>query len=253
MRAYGIGALHPAPRHVLMIGLSSGSWAQVIANLPGVESLDIVEINPGYEQIIAKHPTVASLLSNPKVHIFTDDGRRWLLRHPEARFDFIVQNTTWNWRAHITDLESVDYLEIVRRHLSAGRALLLQHHRVGRRAAHRGADVSLRAPRVQFHGGERVEGRLGRRALAGDACAGRSSTASPAFDLDDGDRGGGLRGVARPRSRQRDDLALRIAQQRARAHGGRRAWSPTTTCSRSGARCCAFHRRPERGAGNVTR
>ena len=120
LRAYGIGALHPAPRHVLMVGLSSGSWAQVIANLPGVESLDIVEINPGYEQIIARHPTVASLLSNPKVHLFTDDGRRWLLRHPDARFDFIVQNTTWNWRAHITDLESVDYLEIVRRHLSPG-------------------------------------------------------------------------------------------------------------------------------------
>jgi spermidine synthase len=120
LRAYGIGALHPAPRHVLMIGLSSGSWAQVIANLPGVEALDIVEINPGYEQIIARHPTVASLLANPKVHIFTDDGRRWLLRHPDARFDFIVQNTTWNWRAHITDLESVDYLEIVRRHLAPG-------------------------------------------------------------------------------------------------------------------------------------
>ena len=120
LRAYGIGALHPAPRHVLMIGLSSGSWAQVIANLPGVESLDIVEINPGYEQIIAVHPTVASLLSNPKVHIYTDDGRRWLLRHPESRFDFIVQNTTWNWRAHITDLESVDYLEIVKRHLLPG-------------------------------------------------------------------------------------------------------------------------------------
>ncbi len=120
LRAYGVGALHAAPRHVLMIGLSSGSWAQVIANLPGVESLDIVEINPGYEQIIAQHPTVASVLTNPKVHIYTDDGRRWLLRHPESRFDFIVQNTTWNWRAHITDLESVDYLTIVQRHLEAG-------------------------------------------------------------------------------------------------------------------------------------
>ena len=120
LRAYGIGALHPAPRRVLMIGLSSGSWAQVIANLAGVESLDIIEINPGYVQIIAEHPTVASLLRNPKVHIFTDDGRRWLLRHPQARFDFIVQNTTWNWRAHITDLESVDYLAIVRQHLLPG-------------------------------------------------------------------------------------------------------------------------------------
>ena len=76
------------------------------------------DFDPAY--YLAQHPTVASVLTNPRVHIYTDDGRRWLLRHPESRFDFIVQNTTWNWRAHITDLESVDYLEIIRQHLAPG-------------------------------------------------------------------------------------------------------------------------------------
>ncbi len=222
LRAYGVGALHAAPRHVLMIGLSSGSWAQVIANLPGVESLDIVEINPGYEQIIAQHPTVASVLSNPKVHIYTDDGRRWLLRHPDARFDFIVQNTTWNWRAHITDLESVDYLTIVQAPPRAGRALLLQHHRVGRRAADGGDDLPLRAPGVQLHGGEQRAGRVGRRALAGDV-ARHDHRRQAGLRPDDGEGEGGLRGVARARAGQRGHLALRVAQQRAGADRRRRA------------------------------
>ena len=48
VRAYALAALHPHPRRVLMIGLSSGSWAQAIAHLPGLERLVVAEINPGY-------------------------------------------------------------------------------------------------------------------------------------------------------------------------------------------------------------
>jgi spermidine synthase len=48
VRPYALSLFHPAPRDVLMIGLSSGSWAQVIANNPDVASLTVIEINPGY-------------------------------------------------------------------------------------------------------------------------------------------------------------------------------------------------------------
>jgi spermidine synthase len=122
MRAYVVGAIHPAPREVLMIGLSSGSWAQVISNLPGVERLTAVEINPGYLEVIAAHPDVASVLRNPKVKIEIDDGRRWLLRHDD-RFDVMVMNTTLHWRAHATNLLSKEFLEIARRHLRPGGVL----------------------------------------------------------------------------------------------------------------------------------
>jgi spermidine synthase len=119
MRAYVVGALHPAPREVLMVGLSSGSWAQVIANLPGVEHLTAIEINPGYLEVIAAYPDVASVLRNPKVAIEIDDGRRWLLRH-DKRFDVIVMNTTLHWRGHATNLLSTEFLELARRHLRPG-------------------------------------------------------------------------------------------------------------------------------------
>lgn len=120
VRAYAIAGLHPAPRQALMIGLGGGAWAQVLAHHPSLEKLTIVEINPGYTQVIARHPEVASLLRNPKVEFITDDGRRWLRRHPDRRFDLIVSNTTLHWRAHSTNLLSVEFLAIVRPHLNPG-------------------------------------------------------------------------------------------------------------------------------------
>jgi len=103
-----------------MIGLSSGSLAQVVAHHPDVEALEIVEINPGYLNLIAEQDEVASLLDNANVTIHIDDGRRWLLANPDARFDVIVQNTTYHWRGNVTNLLSREYLEIVRRHLGEG-------------------------------------------------------------------------------------------------------------------------------------
>ena len=119
-RAYALSYFHPNPREVLMIGLSSGSWAQVLANHPQLEHLTIVEINPGYLKLISKHPEVATLLRNPKVHIEIDDGRRWLVRNANWKFDVIVMNTTYHWRAHITNLLSTEFLHLIRQHLAPG-------------------------------------------------------------------------------------------------------------------------------------
>jgi spermidine synthase len=123
VRAYIVGALHPSPREVLMVGLSGGAWAQVVAHLPGVERMTVIEINPGYIDVIRSHPEVSGLLRNPKVDVVFDDGRRWLQRHPDRRFDFIVMNTTMHWRAHATNILSTEFLAIARRHLAPGGVL----------------------------------------------------------------------------------------------------------------------------------
>ncbi|SPK73241.1 putative Spermidine synthase (Putrescine aminopropyltransferase) [Cupriavidus taiwanensis] len=117
LRPYALNLFHRHPRDVLMIGLSSGSWAQVIANNPEVHSLTIVEINPGYVELIARNPEVASVLRHPKVTLVVDDGRRWLRLHPERRFDAIVSNTTWHFRANATNLLSAEFLQLAGHHL----------------------------------------------------------------------------------------------------------------------------------------
>jgi spermidine synthase len=47
-----LAALRPNPKKVLEIGLSVGSWNYLVSGFPGVEQIDIVEINPGYLQLM---------------------------------------------------------------------------------------------------------------------------------------------------------------------------------------------------------
>jgi predicted membrane-bound spermidine synthase len=119
-RAYALSAFCAAPKRILVIGLASGSWAQIFANHPQVESLDAVEINPGYLELIPQYAMVRSFLRNPKVRVYADDGRRWLLAHPEARYDAIIANSSFNWRDHSSVLLSSEFLQLMRTHLSPG-------------------------------------------------------------------------------------------------------------------------------------
>jgi spermidine synthase len=120
VRAYALGAMHPRPSRILVVGLGTGAWATALLHLPGVEQLTAVEINAGYLPIIARHAEVRGILTDPRVSIVIDDGRRWLLHHPDERFDAIVMNTTWYWRAHTTNLLSSEFMQIARTHLNPG-------------------------------------------------------------------------------------------------------------------------------------
>lgn len=111
---------HPHPERVLVFGLSTGAWTRIISASPRVKEITAVEINPGYLDVIENYPAVAGLLSDPRVHIVIDDGRRWLKRNPEQRFDLILLNTTFYWRAYSTNLLSREFMEMVSKHLRPG-------------------------------------------------------------------------------------------------------------------------------------
>lgn len=118
-RAYMVAALHRNPAKVLEIGLSSGSWASVVASHSGLQQLTVVEINPGYADIISAYPKQRQLLSNPRVRLIFDDGRRWLRNNPETTFDFILMNTTFHWRSNTSNLLSREFLTLCKTHLKS--------------------------------------------------------------------------------------------------------------------------------------
>jgi spermidine synthase len=124
LRPISVALFHSHPDKVLMIGLGTGAWAQIVANNPMVEKLTIIEINPGYLSIIAKYPIVNQLLKNPKVEIIIDDGRRWMTRNPDSKFDVIIENTTWYFRPNVTNLLSAEYLRLSGSRLRDGGILM---------------------------------------------------------------------------------------------------------------------------------
>lgn len=123
-RPYFVSAVHPAPRKILVIGVSGGAWTQVLANHPQAEQVTAVDIDSGYLKIIAAYDQVSSLLENPKVEIVIDDGRRWLRRNPDRKFDVIVMNTTFHWREFASSLLGKEFLEMAHDHLQEGGIVL---------------------------------------------------------------------------------------------------------------------------------
>jgi len=119
-RAYMIAALHPRPKRILEIGLSSGSWASAISSYAPLEKLTSVEINSGYRGLLSYYDATKKVPTNPKVDMVHDDGRRWLKTHQNQKFDLIVSNTSFHWRNNSTNLLSVEFLELAKLHLNEG-------------------------------------------------------------------------------------------------------------------------------------
>jgi spermidine synthase len=119
-RLYMVALMMPNPKRVLFVGLSTGAWVRAMQGFPGVERIDVVEINPAYVDLIPSYGQLLPLLQDPRIHMHIDDGRRWLRRNPLTRFDLIVQNTTFHWRANAGNLLSREYFSEVKKHLDPG-------------------------------------------------------------------------------------------------------------------------------------
>lgn len=117
-RPYFLSAVRDHIEKVLVIGVASGSWTQILVNHPQVKKVTAIELSHGYLDLIRARPEVSSLLTNPKLELVIDDGRRWLRQHPDARFDAIVMNTTHHWREFASALLSREFLTEVKAHLT---------------------------------------------------------------------------------------------------------------------------------------
>jgi spermidine synthase len=119
-RLYMVALMMPSPKRVLFVGLSTGAWVRAVQGFPAVERIDVIEINPAYVDLIRSYGQLLPLLQDPRIHIHIDDGRRWLRRNPLTRFDLVVQNTTFYWRANAGNLLSREYFSEIKKHLGPG-------------------------------------------------------------------------------------------------------------------------------------
>ena len=127
-------ALHPDPRRALVIGLGTGETAGWSAAVPGIERVDVVELEPVVLRVAADcGPSNAKVLSNPKVRIAIGDAREYLLTS-RATYDFIFSEPSNPFRAGISSLFTEGFYRAARARLRTGGIFLqwLQAYEVDR-------------------------------------------------------------------------------------------------------------------------
>ena len=113
-----LGALlHPGARSALVIGLGTGSTAGWLARVPGIERVDVIEIEPAVREVARLcAPVNERVLESPTVH-FVDGDAREVLRVSRARYDMIFSEPSNPYRAGVASLYTREYYDGVLAHL----------------------------------------------------------------------------------------------------------------------------------------
>lgn len=107
------------PRRVLIIGLGGANTANLVASLPGVEEVVIVELMQDLGGFLDEYvPVAQAVFDRPFVHYISDDGRRYLYANPQEKFDMIFIDPLWSFTAGHNSLYSQEAMRLYREHLT---------------------------------------------------------------------------------------------------------------------------------------
>lgn len=87
-------AVHPGVRRVLVIGAGDGGAARELLKYPEIERIDLVEIDEQVVWVCREYlPKVSWGLEDEKVHIYYEDGLKFV-RRKENEYDLIIVDST---------------------------------------------------------------------------------------------------------------------------------------------------------------
>ena len=113
-RSYLLTTMNTDLRNVLVVGMSTGAWTEVLRRNPNIDKITVVEINPQYVELIKKHPVLSGILKDKRIEIVFDDGRKWIKKNQDKKFDLVMINTTFHWRAYSSNLLSAEFLGLLK-------------------------------------------------------------------------------------------------------------------------------------------
>lgn len=83
-------AVHPHVERILVIGGGDGGVVRELAKYDTVEQIDVVEADPLLVEVCRKYfPQMACSLNDPRVHIYHEDGLRFIRSKSDA-YDLII-------------------------------------------------------------------------------------------------------------------------------------------------------------------
>ena len=113
-------AAHPHPHAALAIGFGSGVTTAVLAAVPGMDRVRVVELEPAVLELAPFFRSVnQDVLNRPNVRAIADDARS-ALQLTSDHFDVIVSEPSNPWVAGVATLYTPDFYRIVRGRLADG-------------------------------------------------------------------------------------------------------------------------------------
>src|SRR5437867_2938569 len=113
-------AARPGATAALVIGYGSGVTTHVLAAVPGMERVRVVEIEPAVLDMSRFFLHVNdTVLTRPTVSVVVDDARS-ALQIDRARYDVIVSEPSNPWLAGVATLYTPEFFQIVRARLTEG-------------------------------------------------------------------------------------------------------------------------------------
>ncbi|MFV0399016.1 MAG: polyamine aminopropyltransferase [Oscillospiraceae bacterium] len=87
-------AVHPDPRRILVVGGGDGGAVRELLKYEDVERIDLVEIDEEVTKVCREHlPFTASFLEHEKVHLYFEDGLKFVRGKSDA-YDLIIVDST---------------------------------------------------------------------------------------------------------------------------------------------------------------
>ena len=87
-------ASNPGIKNVLVIGAGDGGTVRELTRYESLDNIDMVEIDERVVEVCKQYlPKTACCLDDSRVHIFYDDGLRFVRRH-ENEYDLIIVDST---------------------------------------------------------------------------------------------------------------------------------------------------------------
>jgi spermidine synthase len=111
--------LHPDPKDVLVIGYGSGVTPGAVLQAP-VDKVTVAEIESAVYEASNTHFAHVNHrpFDDPRASLVVDDGRNFLLRNPERRFDVIISEPSNPWMTGAASLFTQDFFAIAKSRLA---------------------------------------------------------------------------------------------------------------------------------------
>lgn len=103
--------LHPNPRNACVVGLGTGTTAGWLADVPGMQRVDVLELEGEIRKVANFFdPVSRNAMQNPRVNNITGDAREFLLTKGE-NYDLIVSEPSNPCRAGVANLYTREFYQ----------------------------------------------------------------------------------------------------------------------------------------------